>query len=125
MSRYINGEIIKGTVSGIENYGIFIKIDESYNGLIHISEISDGFVRNVEDYVKIGDTIYAEVLEIDDNSHQAKLSIKNISYRVGTRIEKKKIVETKLGFKTLEKNLPIWIEENIKKSKKEINSIDK
>ena len=125
MSRYKSGEIIKGTVSGIENYGIFIKIDDFYNGLIHISEISDGFVRNIEDYVKIGDIIYAEVLEIDDNSHQAKLSIKNISYRVGTRIEKKKIVETKLGFKTLEKNLPIWIEENIKKNKKEINSIDK
>lgn len=125
MSKYKKGEIIKGIVSGIENYGVFIKIDELYNGLIHISEISDGFVRNIGDYVKIGDTIYVEVLEVDENNNQAKLSIKNISYKIGTKIEKKKIVETKLGFSTLEKNLPFWIEENIKNNKKQINSIDK
>ena len=125
MKKYRNGDIVKGIVSGIESYGIFIKLDERYNGLIHISEISEGFVRDVNDYVKVGDVIYTEVLDIDDESCQAKLSIKNISYKVGTRIEKRKIVETKHGFMTLEKKLPMWIEENIKKYKKRINSIDK
>ena len=125
MGKYQNGKIVKGTVSGIESYGIFIKLDELYSGLIHISEISDGFVKNIEDYVKIDDVIYAEILEVDEDNRQVRLSIKNILYKVGTKMERKKIQETKLGFKTLEKNLPIWIEESIKKSKKELNSIDK
>jgi len=125
MNKYQNGDIVKGIVSGIENYGIFIKLDEQYSGLIHISEISDGYVRNIEDYVKVGDTIYTEILDIDYQNHQVKLSIKNISYKIGTRVQKKKIVETKHGFTTLEKKLPLWIEENIKKYKKQINSIDK
>jgi len=125
MNKYQNGDIVKGIVSGIENYGIFIKLDEQYSGLIHISEISDGYVRNIEDYVKVGDTIYTEILDIDYQNHQVKLSIKNISYKIGTRVQKKKIVETKHGFTTLEKKLPLWIEENIKKCKKQINSIDK
>lgn len=125
MEKYHNGKIVKGTVSGIENYGIFIKLDELYSGLIHISEISDGFVKNIEDYVKIGDVIYAEILEVDEDNRQVRLSIKNVLYKVGTKMDRKKIQETKLGFKTLEKNLPIWIEESIKKSKKELNSIDK
>lgn len=123
MNENIIGKIIKGTVSGIESYGIFVKINEQINGLIHISEISNGYVRNINDYARIGETIFAEVLEINNN--QAKLSIKNISPKTGAKIEKKKIKETNSGFATLEKKLPIWIKENLKNNKKHINSIDK
>ena len=123
MEENIVGNIIKGTVSGIESYGIFVKINDHISGLIHISEISTGYVRNINDYAEIGDTIFVEVLEVNNN--QAKLSIKNISHKSGDKLEKKKIIETKSGFTTLEKNLPRWIEENIKNSKKHINSIDK
>jgi len=125
MEKNMTGEIVKGIVSGIENYGIFVKIDEQTSGLIHISEISNGYVRNINDYAQVGDTIYVEVLELNTNNNQARLSIKNVSYKVGSKIEKKKIVETKHGFSTLEKNLPRWIEENIKNNKKQLNSIDK
>lgn len=125
MTKYKAGEIIKGVVSGIENYGMFVKVDESYTGLIHISEISESFVRDVNDYAKIGDTIYVEILDIDSKNCQLKLSIKNIAYKNGIKYTKRKIVETSQGFKTLEYNLPLWIEENLKKHKKETKSIDK
>ncbi len=125
MEKYTIGSIVRGVVSGIEKYGIFVKLDEYYSGLIHISEISKGYVRNINDYVKIGDTIYVEILNIDEQSYQAKLSIKNISYRYGSKPKKRKIIETSMGFKTLERNLPRWIAENIKNNKKHINSIDK
>jgi len=44
MPKYQIGDIVTVSVTGIEKYGIFVGLDEYYSGLIHISEISDGFV---------------------------------------------------------------------------------
>ena len=118
MIPYKKGKIVKGTITGIEKYGAFVSLDEYYTGLIHISEISHGFVRDINDFLKIGDTIYVEVLDIDDEQFQVKLSIKNISYKKKPYVQKKKIKETSLGFKTLQYRLPYWIEENLKKHEK-------
>ena len=118
MVPYKKGKIVKGTVTGIEKYGAFVSLDEYYSGLIHISEISHGYVKNINDYLKVGDTIYVEVLDVDDDNFQVKLSIKNISYKRKAYTPKRKIKETSLGFKTLEYKLPIWIEENLKKQEK-------
>lgn len=115
MAEYKKGKIVKGIVTGIENYGIFVSLDEYYSGLIHISEISHNFVKNVNDYVNIGEEIYVEILDVDDEQSHLKLSIKNINYKKKNNYKKKKIIETPLGFKTLEYKLPIWIEEKLKK----------
>lgn len=112
MGKYKIGEIVTGCVTGIEKYGIFINLDEYYSGLIHISEISTSFVRNINDYVKIGETINVKILEEDEKSHQVKLSIKDIDYRIDKR-NNAKIEETKTGFNTLKIMLDKWIEEKI------------
>lgn len=127
MSKYKKGRVVKGTVTGIEPYGAFLSFDEFYSGLIHISEISHGFVHDIHDFVKIGDVIYTEILDVDDEEFQMKLSIKNIAYKNSRKYSGKhrEIKETKLGFKTLQYKLPIWIEENLKKQKNVINYIDK
>ena len=124
MTKYRKGKIVKATVSGIEQYGIFVNLDEYYSGLIHISEISHGFVKDVHDYVKIGDTIYVEILEIDDELCHLKLSIKNINYKRQQRDCKRRIAETPLGFNTLQYKLPFWIEESLNNVKKNSNCID-
>ena len=121
---YQKGEIIKGVVSGIEPYGIFIKIDEDYSGLIHISEISNRFVRNINNYVKPGEVIKVKIIDIDDQSNHMNLSIKNIPYKIQDKKRRAKIIETKLGFKTLSYKLPIWIEENIENYKKNRKFLD-
>lgn len=125
MIKYKKGDIAKGVVSGIESYGIFVKLEQNYTGLIHISEISNGFVKNICDYATVGDVIYAEVIELNAESQHAKLSIKNIQHKNGAVLQRRKIVETANGFATLEQYLPLWIEQNIKKYKNRINSIDK
>lgn len=107
---------VKGIVTGIEPYGIFVKIDENTDGLIHISEISSKFVKNPGDFAKIGEEIEAEVLETTDNGN-IKLSIKSINEDKKTRRKKKTIHETSTGFRTLDFKLPFWIEENLKKHK--------
>lgn len=108
MTKYKKGEIITGCVTGIEKYGIFVGLDEYYSGLIHISEISNFFVKNVGDYVNIGETIKAKVIECDDDTFHIKLSIKDIDYRF-TKKKRTKIRETKTGFSTLKSKLEQWI----------------
>ncbi len=112
MTKYEKDKIVLGYVTGIEKYGIFVNLDEYYNGLIHISEISSGFVKNINDYVNIGETIKMKVIDVDDKNHHVKLSIKNINYR-GAKKNKNKIMETGHGFLTLSEKLPKWIEEKI------------
>ena len=109
MSKIRKGKIICGTVTGIESYGVFVSCDDYYTGLIHISEISYGYVKSINDFVKIGDVIYAEILDVDEELGHLKLSIKNVNYTKKSPIKRKKIKETPLGFRTLEYKLPIWI----------------
>ena len=79
-------DIIEVVVTGIQKYGVFVLVNDEYDGLIHISEISTGYVRNINDYVKIKDKIYAQVVDIDKENKKFKLSIKNIDYRNDGRI---------------------------------------
>lgn len=62
MAKYKKEEIIKVKVTGLQQYGAFVVTDDDFNGLIHISEISYGYVKKIEDYVNVGDKIYSEVL---------------------------------------------------------------
>lgn len=112
MEKYKKDEIVEGMVTGIEDYGIFVSLDEYYSGLIHISEISDGFVKDINKYVNIGETIKMRVLDSDDETFHVKLSIKDLDYR--TNGMKTKIVETGTGFKKLQESLVDWIEEKKK-----------
>ena len=111
MPKYEIGAIIECVVTGIENYGIFVNIDSNYNGLVHISEISKGFVRNINDYITIGEKIYAEILEIDEQNFKIKLSIKNIDYK---HKDNPKIVESPKGFEPLASNLQNWTDEKLR-----------
>lgn len=107
MEKFIEGDIIEGIVTGVEDYGLFVSFGDHSSGLVHISEISDYFVKDVSDYAKVGDTIVAKVLSVDHVGHY-KLSIKELTSSNG---EKHKIKETKSGFQTLKANLNNWIAE--------------
>lgn len=121
--KYEKGNIVIGKVTGIENYGIFISLEDEYTGLVHISEISDGYVRNVNDYAKIGESIKTRIIDIDNNSKHMKLSLKAAETK--NKICKYKssisLNEIGKGFQPLSENLNIWIENrlnNIKNDKK-------
>lgn len=118
MSKFIKDEIVEGCITGIEKYGIFVTLDEYYSGLIHISEISDGFVRDINKVANIGETIKVRVIDTDDDTFHVKLSIKNLDYRISKKVNSE-IKETENGFQNLKKHLEIWIKskENEKKDK--------
>ena len=119
MSKFYKDEIVEGCVTGIEKYGIFVTLDEYYSGLIHISEISDSYVRDINKVANIGETIMVRVIETDDDTFHVKLSIKNLNYRLADKNEKM-INETIHGFSTLQNNLSNWIKikENEKNNKR-------
>ena len=71
------GDIVYGRVTNILGYGAFVQVDE-YDGLVHISEFSDHFVRDIKDYVAIGDEIKLKIIEVDEENKRLKLSYKQL-----------------------------------------------
>lgn len=118
MKEFKVGEIIKVQVIGTQHYGIFIKSldDENYSGLIHISEISSDFVKDVSRICKIGDILYAKILDVDNYSKHIKLSIKATQpkARYKTNYIKFKRDKRYSDFKPLEIRLNNWIVEQLK-----------
>lgn len=105
------GSVVKGVVTGIQSYGIFVKINDEYSGLIHISEITERFVKDVNKCAKIGETIYVEINEIEEKNKKCILTVKGLNYRI---VDNPKIKESVRGFTPLKQHLPIWIDEKLK-----------
>lgn len=109
------GHIVEGTVSGIQPYGAFVKLDSDYKGLIHISEISKGYVKDVAKYLHVGEKVKVKVIDIDPLTHQCKLSLKAIQSNQNRARNKslrvQRIPKMVLGFSTLEKHLDEWIKQ--------------
>lgn len=72
------GEKVNGKVSGITNFGAFIDLGDHRTGLVHISEVSDGFVKDIHDVLKVGDDVTVKVLKIEGNN-KISLSIRKAS----------------------------------------------
>ena len=49
------GEIYEGVITGITKFGAFVKIDEKTTGLVHISEVADTYVKEISDFLQVGD----------------------------------------------------------------------
>ena len=110
MSKYKKGDKVKCCVTGLTDYGVFVKLDDGYTGLIHISEISNKYVSNIERLFIEGDTFEAKVLEVDEEKKQVKLTVK------GNRSNHKLIdglEEKGEGFAPLKENLDRWIKEKL------------
>ena len=69
------GNKLKGKVTGIKKFGAFVELPEGKSGLVHISEVADNYVENVEDHLSLGDEVEVKVLSIADDG-KISLSIK-------------------------------------------------
>jgi small subunit ribosomal protein S1 len=70
------GSIVKGVVTKITAFGIFVKLDNGIEALIHVTELSDQPFGKVEEIVSIGDEIHAKVIKLDPEHKKIALSIK-------------------------------------------------
>jgi len=79
-SRYKIGDLVKGKVSKIANFGAFVELDGGIDGLVHISQISENHIEKVKDVLKVGDEVEARVIKIDKIERRLGLSIKATNY---------------------------------------------
>src|SRR3989440_4515789 len=76
--RYRAGEIKKGKVTKLTNFGVFVELEPGLEGLLHISELADHKVESPEDVVKVGDDIEVKVLRVDAADRKIGLSCKQV-----------------------------------------------
>lgn len=72
------GSVVEGVVTGITNFGAFVDLPEGETGLVHISEIAEVYVKNVNDFLKINDKVTVKIISIDPKG-KVGLSIRKAS----------------------------------------------
>jgi len=70
------GAIVEGTVKTITSFGAFVDLGDGVTGLVHISEISDDYVKSVSDYLEEKQKVKVKVLSVDEENKKITLSIK-------------------------------------------------
>ncbi len=99
------GTVTDGVVNGIKNFGAFVDLEGGKSGLVHISEVSDQFVKNIDEYLKEGQNVKVKVISIDERGKlglsikQAKQSTTDDSDSISKKISRennfKKFVNSK------------------------------
>jgi general stress protein 13 len=119
--KYEVGEELSGKVTGIQPYGAFVALDEETQGLVHISEITYGFVKEINDFLSVGQEVNVKVLEVDEEAGKISLSIRALqeappSIRKDDRPRKSlqaRVNERDAdGFNSLKDKLQDWIEKS-------------
>ncbi len=78
--RYQTGQVIKGKVTKITNFGVFVGLEDGLEGLLHISELSDDKIENPEDLVKVGEEMEVKVLRVDTDERKIGLSRRRVDW---------------------------------------------
>ena len=78
--RFRIGDLVKGTVSKLTNFGAFIQLQDDIDGLVHISQISEDRVEKVKDVLKVGQEVEARVIKVDKAERRIGLSVKAANY---------------------------------------------
>lgn len=109
---YKVGMTVYGKITGIKPYGAFVRFDDGVTGLIHISEISNGFVKNIDSFMNIDEYVMVKVIDIDNEHKQLRLSFKALSQntrRFVKRVKFQGMPESIKGFGTIRDKMPEWV----------------
>ena len=114
------GDKLKGRITGIQPYGAFVELETGVTGLIHISEIRTGFIENIYEVLKIGDEVQVQVVDLDEYSGKASLSIRTLEEEKHQLPRRRRFSSdrVKYGFAPLARMMPIWTKEAIFNLKK-------
>jgi len=85
--KYAVGNIVEGEITGIVDFGLFVKIEEGLEGLVHISEMDWGLVEDPREMFKVGEKVTAQVIEVKDG--KVSLSVKALKPNPWTEAEEK------------------------------------
>lgn len=105
--EFKEGDVVEGRITGVQSYGIFVRLSDQCSGLVHASELEKLESREPTRFFKLGQTIKVRVLKTKPGGTQFILKIyreKGSSRRVGASN-----FETNTGFAVLERKLPEWV----------------
>ncbi|MFD1020527.1 S1 domain-containing post-transcriptional regulator GSP13 [Thalassobacillus hwangdonensis] len=115
------GQVLEGKVTGIQPYGAFVALDDQVQGLVHISEVTHGFVKDINEHLSEGDEVKVKILNIDEKSNKYSLSIratqeapkKEARRPRKPQAQKQQVQQdNSAGFNTLKDKLEEWIEQS-------------
>jgi len=78
--KYQPGQLVKGSVTKITNFGVFIGLEDGLEGLLHISELAEHKVEDPEEVVKVGQELEVKVLRVDTDERKIGLSLKRVDW---------------------------------------------
>ncbi|WP_053218793.1 S1 domain-containing post-transcriptional regulator GSP13 [Virgibacillus senegalensis] len=117
--KFETGQIIEGKVTGIQPYGAFVALDDEVQGLVHISEVTHGYVKDINDHLSVGDQVKVKILQIDEEKNKYSLSIRATEeapkkpeanrQKSNTAVQQD---NQQAGFNTLKDKLEEWIEQS-------------
>lgn len=122
--KFETGSIVTGKVTGIQPYGAFVALDENTQGLVHISEITHGYVKDINEHLKVGDEVQVKILSVDEQAGKIGLSIRAteeppVQQAVKAKKPRKRQAaaiiqeaEGQQGFNTLKDKLQEWIDQS-------------
>ncbi|MEH7439083.1 S1 domain-containing post-transcriptional regulator GSP13 [Neobacillus drentensis] len=124
--KFETGSIVTGKVTGIQPYGAFVALDENTQGLVHISEITHGYVKDINEHLKVGDEIKVKVLSVDESAGKIGLSIRAteeapVQQQQAVKAKKPRKrqaaaiipeADGQQGFNTLKDKLQEWIDQS-------------
>ncbi|MGX7030709.1 CvfD/Ygs/GSP13 family RNA-binding post-transcriptional regulator [Vagococcus zengguangii] len=114
---YKIGDVVTGTITGLQPYGAFVALDANNQGLIHISEIKYGYIKNIKEAISVGDQVQVMVIDIDEFSHKISLSMRALENHSHESANKRKKFFTNskltIGFESLDSSMEHWVDDSL------------
>ena len=119
--KYEVGNVLSGKVTGVQPYGAFVALDDETQGLVHISEITYGYVKEVSEFLSVGQEVEVKVLEVNEEAGKISLSIRALQERppvLRKEDKPKKSLQARVderdseGFNSLKDKLEDWIKQS-------------
>lgn len=112
-------QIIEGKVTGIQPYGAFVALNNEVQGLVHISEVTHGYVKDINEHLTVGDEVKVKVLNVDEKSNKVSLSIratveapKKQAQAPRRPVAQQQQGDGSAGFNSLKDKLEEWLEKS-------------
>ena len=119
--KYEVGQLVIGTVTNVKPYALFMEFEDGVNGLLHISEISDSFIRDIEKFGTKGDQLKVMIVSIDENNGFLRVSYKKVpseeAYSTHNNNVRRAPESSDDDFKPLADKLPEWIASTLAEAK--------
>jgi len=117
------GQVLKGKITGVQPYGAFVSLGDNLQGLIHISEITHGYVKDISTVVEVGQEVEVKVLFVQDGGKKIGLSLRALQEEPVETEAKQPKKKTKKqpttvhseeapGFNSLKDKLQEWIQQS-------------